>query len=391
MRIGILTLHDSTNYGANLQTYALYKVIQSLGHDVVLIDRRRSPQGLAIGYPFSSEPLPMRMRRLLGLTGVLQEKIHALNTYLFQRGSMRISSYHFHDWKDVPKDMGIDLMVVGSDQIWNKRINDPLDYMPARFPKELMSITYAASMGMPEIPQELMEAFKTWIPKFRAVSVREPNLQAVLARIGIESVHVADPVVLFGVDEWRKFVGNVAVEKDRVFVYAFWGDVLGLKKGICRWAKGRVDFFPCRYFARIPSFRHPKSILSNVLHWIRLLRVGKVRVRLMAGPKAYMHSLIRSEAVITNSFHGFVLGVMLDKNVRYVVPRAENKFHSDMLDRIMGYADKFVSGPLLQPSWDAAFASVGRGERIKVDFAGMEKFRQESLNWLHNAINAATR
>ncbi len=390
MKIGILTLHDATNYGANLQAYALYKVLLEMGHEVVLVDRRRSAQGLAIGYPFSSESRSMHIRRTLGLTGVFQERIHAWNTYLFQRLNMKFTPYHFHDWKDAPRDMGVDLLVVGSDQIWNKRINDPFDYMPARFPENLPAITYAASMGMPEIPSELIDEFKREIPQFKQISVRELDLQAALARLGIHAQHVADPVVLFGANKWQEFVGNVREQKGRVFIYAFLGDVLGLKKHVAQWTKGRVDLFPCRHFTSIPSFRHPRSVLRNVKYWVRLLFGRGARVRLLTGPKGFLKSLAQSEVVITNSFHGFIFGVMLCKNVRYVVPNAANKGHADMLGRITGYADKFIQGPLLQPSWEAAFQSIADGETIQVDFDGIEMFRQKSCEWLRDAIASST-
>lgn len=41
MRIGILTLHDSPNYGAVLQAYAMRAYLTGLGHEAFVIDRRR--------------------------------------------------------------------------------------------------------------------------------------------------------------------------------------------------------------------------------------------------------------------------------------------------------------------------------------------------------------
>ena len=40
MKIGILTFHRAINYGAVLQCYALYTTLQSMGHDVEIIDYR---------------------------------------------------------------------------------------------------------------------------------------------------------------------------------------------------------------------------------------------------------------------------------------------------------------------------------------------------------------
>lgn len=41
-RVGILTIHNSPNYGANLQSYALYKYVsQLLGMECEVIDLHR--------------------------------------------------------------------------------------------------------------------------------------------------------------------------------------------------------------------------------------------------------------------------------------------------------------------------------------------------------------
>ena len=39
-KVGILTFHSAMNYGAVLQTYALYHTIASLGHIPVIINRQ---------------------------------------------------------------------------------------------------------------------------------------------------------------------------------------------------------------------------------------------------------------------------------------------------------------------------------------------------------------
>ena len=40
MKIGILTFHNTINYGGVLQCYALKEVLKSFGHDVKIIDYR---------------------------------------------------------------------------------------------------------------------------------------------------------------------------------------------------------------------------------------------------------------------------------------------------------------------------------------------------------------
>ena len=40
-RVGIVTIHDSPNYGGSLQAYALYKYIKDKGAECEIIDIRR--------------------------------------------------------------------------------------------------------------------------------------------------------------------------------------------------------------------------------------------------------------------------------------------------------------------------------------------------------------
>ena len=38
MKIGLLTFHDTNNFGSYLQTYGLYKKIIDLGHECEIVD-----------------------------------------------------------------------------------------------------------------------------------------------------------------------------------------------------------------------------------------------------------------------------------------------------------------------------------------------------------------
>lgn len=53
MKIGIVTIQKSpSSYGGNLQSYALWKYLSNLGHDVEIIDLYRPAQ---IGYVDSTK------------------------------------------------------------------------------------------------------------------------------------------------------------------------------------------------------------------------------------------------------------------------------------------------------------------------------------------------
>ena len=65
MKIGILTLPLHTNYGGILQAYALQTVLERMGHDVCLIEKKRQPLRL----PLWKAPLSYGKRIVKNLTG----------------------------------------------------------------------------------------------------------------------------------------------------------------------------------------------------------------------------------------------------------------------------------------------------------------------------------
>ena len=50
MKIAFITMHAARNYGAVLQTYALQKVLNQMGHESIVIDYRRNNQKLLVIY-----------------------------------------------------------------------------------------------------------------------------------------------------------------------------------------------------------------------------------------------------------------------------------------------------------------------------------------------------
>ena len=49
MKIGILTFHWATNYGAILQSYALQHTLTDMGHDVEIINYKPQNYDLGVG------------------------------------------------------------------------------------------------------------------------------------------------------------------------------------------------------------------------------------------------------------------------------------------------------------------------------------------------------
>lgn len=183
MKISILTFSKETNYGANLQCYALCKTLQSMGHNVNIIDIQLSK----IKASFIS-----RIIRL-------PEKVFFKN---FRKKHLDIFTRKYKNVDDLkqnpPKS---DLFIVGSDQVWNPQLTqrlDPLVYFFSFLPEGARRISYAASFGHAEWQNpELTDEVKSLLGKFEAISVREDTAVDICHDVfGAEAVRVADPTLL---------------------------------------------------------------------------------------------------------------------------------------------------------------------------------------------------
>lgn len=226
MKIGISTVHYAHNYGAMLQGYALKRYCESLGHEVIMTDRRRKlltkwnprtvnihslksiilyPKYLCKWYLPSYIPLIRREKKF--------EKF--LNKYL----------------NNTPfsKDDEFDLIIYGSDQIWSKfdcgfnKIWWGYDDL-----KTKKRISYAASMGIVDI-EESDEAFiREALSHFNAVSVREYDLyNALIEKKLIDKSRiqqVVDPTFLLSKEDWLKITSPRLVKEPYLFFYDFQTD-----------------------------------------------------------------------------------------------------------------------------------------------------------------------
>jgi len=388
MKVGILTLHDSINYGALLQAYAMSRVYRSLGHEAVLIDRRRDRRGWKLKWELSALSPWRRLPWFLNATGIWHETLRRHRTLEFLRRRIGLTPYHFAAWRDAPTDLGVDLVSVGSDQVWNATIHDPLDYLPGRIPPDVPAISYAASIGMREIPAALREPFREGVSRFRAVMVRERNAVDVLGELGVAATHVVDPVVLAGREIWDDLIGGRAGDSGRIVVYLLGVYLPPVIETLVELAEAEgleIDFFVGRMVVEpLTGHGHPR-ILKNLRLWRRFRRSPRLHLHLADGPEAFVRAIASARAVVTSSYHALLFSVLYGRNVRFVTPDAATP-QAGMMVRIRDYADRIVRGPLLQPDLATAFASLARGEETAVDEAELARRRAESLACLKGAL-----
>ena len=196
MKIIILTFSKVNNYGANLQCYALAKVLQNLGHDVEILDYQ-------LKRSFVKNPI-------YNIFSYFQSK----KFERFREKNLPPFTRHFIDYDDLKKNYPqADCYIVGSDQVWNPNITKNANVMAYFFeflPKKIKKISYAASFGIEE-----KDAFNNYsnigdlLRSFDSIGVREHtgvNLCKVLS--GCDASLNVDPTILYGSFDISRLFSN---------------------------------------------------------------------------------------------------------------------------------------------------------------------------------------
>ena len=394
MKIGILTFHSQLNYGGVLQCWALQTALEQMGHEVVVIDRwlSKTNRALECGYnQFNLKPwVKLLVGTILG-TGEFGMWVRHLRTKQFLSKYLKRTRYHFCNWGEAPNSLGVDRLVVGSDQIWHSgEWGDPGVYLLegrqryASFPR---TIAYAASFGMMSIPDQMAERYSNGFNRFAAISCREHEGVALCAKLGFNALHVADPTLLICAQEWYKLIDVTHMKsKGRVlFCYLIGIDVQEFIPVLSDFAEEKgceVRVMVKEDFRRGIPFNF-KRLRANMLG-ANIKKYKNVSICYTHGPKEFVQEIATATWFVTDSFHGLMFSAIFNKNVRIIEP--QNRDRENMFSRIREFVETYSEGSVLAKNLNIALESLSTGEEVRFDSAGIERKRQESMQWLREAL-----
>jgi len=318
MKVGIITAHWPHNYGAVLQTYALSKTLENLGHESEVIHFMTDFQEKHLHmYPPPSE---------MGLKGLLRSvrrlyqnachygewKQRWQNFEDFKLEYLNISSkrYRTHDelLKNIPR---YDAYICGSDQIWRSIKGSTTRFDPAYylcFAKDTNGrrIAYAPSFGADYIPDELKTEYKKRILDIQFLSVRENQGRNIIKELtGREAKVVLDPTLLLPVSEWRRMMKEPSMDVPYILVYLVAGDRSEMGELIAQ--------------VKQKAKGHKVVALTSAAVTHRIANVDIVIPT--AHPIEFLGWFSRASFVCTSSYHGMIFSLIFRKPFYAVMPQ----------------------------------------------------------------------
>lgn len=360
-KIGIITFHSALNYGAVLQTYALQTELEKLGCEAEVLNYSN---------PYVSTKLkPPQLRDYRNPLNYWKD-VKKYKKDIVKGGKIRaFSDAKLHisaplDRKGLTQYVSdLDAVITGSDQVWNDKIthNDDTFYLDVVSPHKRVS--YAASIGSAEIPQESVRRIYPILKDFRAISVRETQAQrALLNQLGLEVQRVLDPTLLLCEEDYK---GVIAAPKAERFVLVY---MLFYSDSLIRSAREKASELGCKIYC---------VNASGVL-------VGDVVDCSDAGIEEWLGLMRDAQYVFTNSFHGVAFSVNFQKQFTAELPPARVQASSritDLLD-VLGMRNRIMtceSSPQVAIDYSAPNKRLNEERERSVEFLKKAVFGEPIL------------
>lgn len=305
MKIGIITFHWGTNYGGVLQSFALQHFLSEAGAEVKMINFAPPTFRDSFLRCFISKQPKTVFNNIK--TYIKDKNIDKFrNEYL----NLTDRYYSIQELKQHNKDF--DILISGSDQVWNpygiKNYN--LVYFLPFGKNKVKRISYAVSLGCENYPKDVMVQIKPLLAKFDAISVREKSALSILSNEGFNNVQLMpDPTLLLKKEVYLDLIASVKPKNKN---YGF-------------------------FYTLQPNQPTIKEIYNGINKKMSTINTLNIQSSTM-GMKEWLSTFFHSEFVVTNSFHGIIFSLILNKN--FIAVPIEGRL-TGMNDRIYTLLNRF--------------------------------------------------
>ncbi len=336
-QLGIITFHCANNYGAVLQCFALKKFCEkNVTENVSVINY--CPQFIDGAYRFWDnyyiDTFKKNKRLFIKLTAAYilkvypkMKKIRQFNC--FRRDKLSVKGQKIASMDelfDVVRDY--DVILLGSDQIWNPEIADGFDrvYLGDIGNSKAKLISYAASAGISAERAKKYD-WQTLCKKISAIGVREKTFAQVLEDQGLNVTVNIDPVFLLSKSEWEANISDIKCKYSNFILYYSMEHNTKMEK-ILKDIKEKTQY---------------KVVEIIVTEKCRYSDIGIDSV----DPLAFVKLISSANIVVTNSFHATAFSIIFQKNFYTIPHTGRNSRIADLLDGF-DLSNRLITEPLTE-------------------------------------------
>ena len=375
MKISIITLHRAENYGSVLQALALQNKLLELGHHAEVLDyhpERYTNAGklkrLKNQSPKFKNPIILLAAKALIYPSYLRKNKRFED---FIRKYIILSEVSFATNEEAKSlNFDADAFCTGSDQVWNSHWNECvekalfLDFVP----KGKLVFSYAASIGLSELPENEIGLTKRLLEKYEHISVREDTGVKILQELGrTDAIQAIDPTLLMTKEEWEKYTNDKYEGKDYILTYNLHHD-------------SKID-----KYAQALSKKHGIPVWNISYNWHDFVRKG----HLCWCPyvEEFLGMIKHAKFVIADSFHATVFSIIFERPFVTITPEVASSRISSILN-LLGIGDrnlqKFIDTSVIEQPIDYTKVKsiLAIEQKISMDYLRMAL--KENQPFTHN-------
>jgi hypothetical protein len=275
-KIGIITIHHVSNYGAMLQAYGLSRYLRDQGHDAEVVDYR-PPEAVNYFRP-----------RLASVPPPVNKWVRWKRCMRFVDRHLPLSSKQYTTVESfAPDATRYQYLITGSDQVWFTgpyQFYDPMFFLDFPAPG-VRKISYAPSAGGKPSFDPYTDRAKAALSDFWRISVRDPHTNSLVEPlIGYKPPQVIDPAFLSGFDLTPEMATPPQVKPYLVVFGDFRGPAVERIAGLAQ--RAGLDIVTLQYKFAAATQRLPAP---DPVTWLRYIRHAAV--------------------VVTSYFHGTAFAV----------------------------------------------------------------------------------
>lgn len=345
--VGIVSIYTVENFGGSLSYFGLYNAVKSLGYSVLMIERPANAP---------HKPTPI-------------ENIYIKNPYLDYECAMIYST------KTAMRVLNekCTKFLVGSDQMFHKSLYHnfgewcTLDWVN----DNKLKVAYAASFGHDSFSgnENDRATMSYFMKKFDKFSVREKSgVEVAKNYFDIDAEWVLDPVFLCEKEKYFELAG--ASQKEKIaqkYISSYILDPAKYKFDILSYCAKELNC-PVEMFSEM--FRHSYITPKDILY-----KNGKNEDRLK--------SILESELVVTDSFHGVCFSIIMQKKFVCIINSDRGSTRMYSLLSLLGLENRTVD----------SFESFLNNKDIwnDIDYEKVDerltKEKERCFGWLKNALS----
>lgn len=284
MRAGIVTFSDGTNYGQRLQNLAVQEILEKEQYEVYTFRLRRPDYGLV-------SMLKRTIKAVVKIKGSVCCERRKRRFKSFNKKYIHFYQNEIYSEMDASKiNQQFDLVVVGSDQVWNPYSAWVTDVNFLQFVNPSKRMALAASFAVDEIPDNKREKYFQYINDIRFITVREHKGTEIIRQLCQREVPVVlDPTLMVSKTFWKRVARKPKRELPENYVVMYFLGEIMCEKDIEEWARETRQ---------------------------EIIKFDKTSPWYVTAPDEFIYIVQHANFVFTDSYHGTIFSILFHVEFR---------------------------------------------------------------------------